>query len=170
MISSIRTWMFNKSLQKHQNYKQIKDFSGVNICNSVCILSNGSNPQSKLATEKYRTRLESLNKTVEVLYFIDANSDADDGYSRQSIKWNGVPQHEVIDVFLSKQYDLLIFLNPIMEDHLKYLAILCNAKFKIGPDFKKNSNIFDLMIDIKDYSDTDSLIKNIDKQLRQLSI
>ncbi len=169
MISSIRTWMFNKSLREHQNYKQTNEYSGVNICSSVCILSDGSNPQSKSATEKYKTKLESLNKTVEILYFIDEKSDTDIGYSRLAIKWNGVPKHEVIDHILSKQYDLLIFLNPIMEDHLRYLAILCNAKFKIGPDFKENSSIFDLMIDIKDYSDTDSLIKNIDKQLRQLS-
>lgn len=170
MIALIRKWMFNKSLQEHQNFKLKNDFSGVNICNSICIVSNGSNHLSKTATEKYKTKLESLNKIVEILYFIDEKSESKIGYSRQSIKWNGVPQNEIIDNILNKKYDLLIFLNPIMEDHLRYLVILCNAKFKIGPCFKEHSHIFDLMIDIKDYSDTDSLIKNIDKQLRQLSI
>jgi hypothetical protein len=170
MISSIRTWMFNKSLRAHQNYKRPVDGSGVNMCESICIVANGSNDRSKSATEKYKAKLESHKKTVDILYFIDDKSETEIGYSRQAIKWNGVPQHEVIDSILSKKYDLLIFLNPIMEDHLRYLAILCNAKFKIGPGFKEHSHIFDLMIDIKDYTDTTSLIKNIDLQLRQLSI
>lgn len=169
MISSIRTWMFNKSLREHQNYKKTTEYTGVNKCQSICIVASGSDQHSKSATEKYKSRLESLNKSVDILYFIDEKSESEIGYSRQSIKWNGVPQHEVIDSILGKQYDLLIFLNPIMEDHLRYLAILCNAKFKIGPGFEDHSHIFDLMIDIKDYSDTESLIKNIDKQLRLLS-
>jgi len=162
--------MFNKSLKEHQNFKLKNDFSGVNSCNSICIVSNGSVQHSTTATEKYKAKLESQNKKVDILYFIDEKSESEIGYSRQSIKWNGVPQHEIIDNILNKKYDLLIFLNPTMEDHLRYLAILCNAKFKIGPSFEEHSHIFDLMIDIKDYSDTDSLIKNIDKQLRQLSI
>ena len=170
MITSIRTWLFNKSLKKHQNFKRPVEHSGENMCKSICIVANGSNDGSKSATENYKSKLESLNKSVDILYFIDDKSVSKIGYSRQAIKWNGVPQHEIIDSILNKKYDLLIFLNPIMEDHLRYLAILCNAKFKIGPGFQEHNHIFDLMIDVKDYSDTKSLIKNIDNQLRQLSI
>ncbi|MFT6338485.1 MAG: hypothetical protein ACJATI_005259 [Halioglobus sp.] len=165
--------MFNKSLRKHQNFKRTVDHAGVNMCKSICILANGSDDGSKSATENYKSKLESHNKTVDILYFIDNKSETEIGYSRQAIKWNGVPQNEIIDSILSKKYDLLIFLNPIMEDHLRYLAILCNAKFKIGPGFREHRHIFDLMIDIKDYKDykdTKSFIKNIDMQLRQLSI
>lgn len=169
MISSIRKWMFNKSIQEHQNFKINLNKTGVNLCNTICIVANGSHTSSKSATEKYKSKLESHKKKVDVLYFIDDKQESEIGYSRQSIKWNGIPRHESIDNILSKEFDLLIFLNPTMEDHLRYLAILCNAKFKIGPKFEEHNHIFDLMLDLSDFSDTESLIKNIDKQLRLLS-
>lgn len=170
MISSIRTWMFNKSLKEHRNYNRASNISGVNMCKTVCIIANGSNDQSKSATENYKSQLENHNKEVEVLYFFDEKTETEVGYSRQAIKWNGVPRHDTIDSALSKEYDLLIYLLPNMEDHLRYLAILCNAKFKIGPGFTEYPYLFDLMIDINDFSNTKSLINNIDKQLRLLSI
>lgn len=169
MIASIRTWMFNRSLREHQNYNKKNKYSGVNRCKSVCFIANGSIDSSRNATEKYKSKLEALNKTVDTLYFFDVVNETEEGYSRQAIKWNGVPQHEAIDTILSKEYDLLIFLNAEMEDHLRYLAILCNAKFKIGPGFEKYAHVFDLMIDSNDFSNTESLINNIDKQLKLLS-
>ncbi len=169
MISTIRTWMFNKSMKEHRNFTKSKNRSGVNLCQSICIVSNGSNPPSKSATEKYKTKLESHGKKVDILYFIDDKQETDIGYSRQSIKWPGIPQNEIIDNILSKEYDLFIFLNPKMEDHMRYLTILCNAKFKIGPKFEGQNHIFDLILDLSDFSDTESLIQSIDKQLRLLS-
>lgn len=169
MISSIRNWMFNKSLKEHSNFKSKRDFSGVNHCKTVCIMAAG-NPSSIGATEKYKTRLEALQKSVDVLYFINWKSEeVENGYSRLHVKWTGVPHHEIIDSILSKEYDLLIFLNGEMENHLKYLAILCKAKFKIGPVFEDCTHIFDLMIDARDYSDTSDLILSIDKQLKLIS-
>ena len=168
MISSIKTWMFNKSLKEHSNFKSNKDFSGVNHCKTHCIIASG-HPASIKATEKYKTKLEGHHKSVDVLYFINDKTQSDIGYSRLNVKWNGVPQHEIIDSILSKEYDLLIFLNGEMEDHLKYLAILCNAKFKIGPGFPECIHIFDLMIEANDFSDTDVLIESIDRQLKLIS-
>ena len=168
MISSIRTWMFNKSLKEHSNFKSKTDFSGVNHCNTLCIIASGEQA-SAAACEKYKKRLEALKKSVDVLYFNNTKSESENGYSRLNVKWNGVPQHEIIDSILSKQYDLLIFLYPEMENHLKYLAILCNAKFKIGPGFEDCTHIFDLMIEAKNYADTEGLIRSIDQQLKQIS-
>ncbi len=168
MISSIRTWMFNKSLKEHSNFKSKRDFSGVNHCKTFCIIASG-NPSSANATEKYKRKLEALQKSVDILYFQNDKSESENGYSRQNVRWNGIPQHEIIDSILSKEYDLLIFLNHEMEDHLKYLAILCNAKFKIGPGFMDCTHIFDLMIEADDFSNTDVLIQSIDKQLKLIS-
>jgi len=169
MISSIRKWMFQKSIKEHQNFKKIPNRKGINLCINICIVANGSDPSSKSATDKYKSKLEAHKKNVEVLYFIDNKKDSDIGYSRQSIKWNGIPEHEIIDNILSKEFDLLIFLNPTMEDHLRYLAILCNAKFKIGPKFEEHNHIFDLILDLTDISNTETLIQNVDEQLRLLS-
>ena len=168
MISSIRTWMFNKSLKQHSNYKSRKDFSGVNHCNTYCIIASADSP-SMNACEKYKKKLEALNKSVDILYFQNDKGESKIGYSRQNVKWTGVPQHEKIDSILAKEYDLLIFLNNKMEDHLKYLSILCNAKFKVGPGFLDCTHIFDLMIESDDYSDTGKLILAIDQQLKLIS-
>lgn len=168
MIASIKTWMFNKSLKEHSNFNLDKGFSGVNHCESFCIISS-DNAVSFPATEKFKNRLEGYGKKVEVLYFLDDKSESEKGYSRQNVKWNGVPHHEIIDAILSKEYDLLIFLNPQIENHLKYLAILCNAKFKIGPAFTDAAHIFDLMIELNDVSNTALLITEIEKQLKLIS-
>lgn len=160
--------MFNKSLKEHSNYKSKKDFSGVNLCKTYCIISSAEESSNK-STEKYKIRLESLHKSVDVLYFQNDKSESTIGYSRQNVKWNGVPQHEIIDSILSKEYDLLIFLHPKMEDHLKYLAILCNAKFKVGPAFEDCTHIFDLMIEANEYTNTEKLIRTIDQQLKFIS-
>lgn len=168
MISSIKTWMFNKSLKEHSNFKSKKDFFGVNHCKTHCIIASG-HATSRKATEKYKTKLEGLNKSVDVLYFLDDKTETEVGYSRLNVKWNGVPQHEIIDSILSKEYDLLIFLPGKMENHLKYLAILCNAKFKIGPGFPDCTHIFDLMIEVDDFSNTENLIQAINNQLKLIS-
>ena len=160
--------MFNKSLKEHSNYKSNKGYSGVNHCKTLCIIASGE-PASKTATEHYKKRLESFKKSVDVLYFINEKTESEIGYSRLNVKWNGVPQHEIIDSILSKEYDLMIFLHSKMEDHLKYLTILTNAKFKIGPVFEDCTHLFDLMIDAKDFSNTKSLIESIDKQLKTIS-
>ena len=168
MISSIRTWMFNKSLKEHSNFKIKRDYSGVNHCKTLCILSAG-NPRSVDATENYKRKLERFHKSVDILYFQNDKAEVENGYSRLNVKWNGIPQHEIIDSILSKEYDLLIFLHPTLEDHLKYMAILCNAKFKIGPRFSESTEIFDLIIDAEDYTNTEVLIQNIDRQLKLIS-
>lgn len=168
MISSIRSWMFNKSLKQHSNFKSENDFTGINHCKTYCIIASADS-NSQQATEHYKKQLESLNKSVDILYFQNDKTESSVGYSRLNVKWNGVPQHEIIDSILSKKYDLLIFLHHKMEDHLKYLAILCNAKFKIGPCFEECTHIFDLMIDAKDYSDTKKLILHINQQLKLIS-
>ena len=169
MISSIKTWMFNKSLREHRNYKSSPTFTGVNKCDTICLLSNGTVAQTRNATESYQAKLERLGKRVDVLYFFDEKSELEEGYSRQSVKWNGVPQHEKIDTILAKEYDVMMFLNPTMPNHFRYLTTLCNARFKIGPNIKESEYLFDLMIDIDDFSDTELLIKNINQQLKLLS-
>lgn len=160
--------MFNKSLKEHSNFQSKKEFNGVNHCNSYCLISS-ADAKSKNATEQYRTSLERLNKSVDVLYFQNDKSESENGYSKQHVKWNGVPQNEAIDSVLSKEYDVLIFLHPSMENHLKYIAILCNAKFKIGPAFEDCTHIFDLMIEADEYSNTEKLIKSINQQLKLIS-
>jgi len=168
MISSIRTWMFNRSLRGHSNYNLKRDFSGVNLCKTYCIIAS-ANQASASIIEKYKKRLETQGKSVDVLYFQNNKSTSDQGYSRQHIKWNGIPQHERIDAILAKEYDLLMYLYPEMEDHLRYLAILCNAKFKIGPSFEDCIHIFDLLIESRDLSNTEKFIGDIEKQLKQIS-
>ena len=160
--------MFNKSLKEHSNFKLKKNFSGVNHCKTICILASGESA-SVNATEKYKKKLEALNKSVDVLYFHNNKTESENGYSRQNVKWNGVPQHEIIDSILSKEYDLFIFLHHEMENHLKYLSILCNARFKIGPGFHNCIYIFDLMIQANDLSDTEELIQAINSQLKLIS-
>lgn len=160
--------MFNKSLKEHSNFKANRGFSGVNHCKTHCIIASGSTASAN-ATEKYKKQLETLGKKVEILFFHNDKTESENSYSRQNVKWNGVPQHEVIDSILSKEYDLLIFLYHEMEDHLRYLSILCNAKFKIGPGFPGCTHIFDLMIEAEDFSNTEKLIQSIDKQLKLIS-
>ena len=169
MISSIKTWMFNKSLKEHTNFKSNREFSGINNCASYCIIASGDT-SSIYATQAYKRKLEGLKKRVDVLYFQDNKAASENGYSRSNVKWNGVPEHELIDAMLSREYDLLLFLYPKMENHLKYLAILCNAKFKIGPAFENSTHIFDLMIESQDYKETEKFIQEIDKQLKLISI
>lgn len=161
--------MFNKSLKQHSNFKSKKDFSGVNHCKTHCIIAS-ADTSSRNACEKYKKKLEGLNKSADILYFQNDKAESKIGYSKQNVKWNGVPQHEIIDAILSKEYDILFFLNHKMEDHLKYLAILCKAKFKIGPGFLDCTHIFDLMIETDDYSNTEKLIQNIDQQLKLISV
>ncbi|MEM9545683.1 MAG: hypothetical protein AAGA77_06905 [Bacteroidota bacterium] len=160
--------MFNKSLKEHANFKSKKGFSGVNLCKTLCIIAPGDQ-MAAISTEKYKRKLNALQKSVDLLYYTNDKSESENGYSKLNVKWNGVPEHEIIDSILSRQYDLLIFLYPEMEPHMKYLAILCNAKFKIGPRFDDCTHIFDLMIDGNSYSDTEKLIKSIDQHLKLIS-
>ena len=169
MISSIKTWMFNKSLKDHSNFTSNRDFSGVNHCASCCIIASGST-SSIYTTQTYKRKLEKLNKRVDVLYFQDNKAENENGYSRLNVKWNGVPEHELIDSMLSREYDMMMFLYPKMENHLKYLAILCKAKLKIGPAFEDCTHIFDLMIESENYAETEKFIQDIDKQLKLMSI
>lgn len=169
MIGSIRKWMFDKSIKEHQNYKLNYNRSGVNHCNSICLLSYGTQESCKKESRRYMDRMTTMGKKVDVIYYYDQKDVVEDGYSNQNVKWNGIPNHETIDSILNKDYDLFIFICPFIDSHLEYITTLSKAKFKIGPNFENKVYLFDLMIDIQDLTDTSSLLKNIDNQLKILS-
>jgi len=169
MISSLKSWMFRKSIKEHRNFKSKSSFSGVNHCKKVCILGDGLNERSKKAIIAYASSFEKMNKTVDCLFYYDSKIEEEDGFSKQHLKWSGIPKSEVLDAHLEKQYDLFIYACPTLEKHLEYFTLLCNAKIKMGPLFHDKEDLFDVFIEIKDYSDTALFLKNIDNQLRIMS-
>jgi len=159
--------MFTKDLEKHQNFSK-KKFAGDNFCERILILSDGDDDRFRSETQHFVERLKKSGKKVECIYFYSKPSDSDDGYSQKEVKWYGIPQNEFIDNILGKEFDLFLFLYPRMENHLKYLSILNNAKFKVGPSFTEEDSTFDLTIDIQDKSDIRSLIRQIETHLKLL--
>ena len=163
-------------LMDAKKYKQPNMFNFNNI-KTIAILFDSSEKEDYELLKKYVAYLREYKKKVKVIGFYNYKEVPDFAYSKleydffsiKDLNLIGKPSPIFIEQFLEEEYDLLIDLN--LNDHypLKYMASMSNAKFKAGKYSKKDTKMYDMMIDIEKTKTLKYFLKQIDTYITMLN-
>lgn len=163
-------------LMEVKKVKQPNMFNFNNI-KTIAVLFDASEKVDYELLKKYVSYLREYKKKVKVVGFYPRKEVPDFAYSKleydffslKDLNLIGKPSPIFIDQFLKEEYDLLIDLN--IKDHypLKYISTLSNANFKVGKFSKKNTEMYDMMIDIEKAKTLKYFLKQIDTYITMLN-
>ena len=92
-----------------------------------------------------------------------------DVFSLKDLNWYRIPHGNVVQNFISEEYDVLIDLT--VHDHLplQYVLAKSKARFKVGRQSDANAYFLDMMIDTAGADSLPQLIANVDRYLMMLN-
>ena len=106
---------------------------------------------------EFVSKLQGQHKEVKALRFVKNKNLVQrflpklsyDFFSKRDLTWFYKPIHTQVKDFIEKEFDLLIDLS--LQDHfpLKYISGLSKALCRVGKFSEKNTDYYDLMIDLK---------------------
>lgn len=119
--------------------------------------------------------IETLRKTGKVLSpiaFVDESKLTEalgfDAFGKKELNWAQVPKANVVEQFLSNDYDILLCLYLERHPGLDFLAETCTAHMKLG--FYKGENAFqaDAMVHNKN-NDLSQALRQLDELLKMIN-
>ena len=136
---------------------------------TVGILFDATKQEDMELIKRYVIYLKEHRKKVQVVGFFNTKeiplltySKLEyDFFANNEVNWLGKPTPAHINNFTNEKFDLLIDLNIADHPPLKYIAALSKASFKIGKFSKKDTGIYDFMID----ADSNQTLKYFMKQI-----
>ena len=92
-----------------------------------------------------------------------------DVFSLKDLNWYRIPHGNVVQNFISEEYDVLIDLT--VHDHLplQYVLAKSKARFKVGRQSEANAYFLDMMIDTAGADSLPQLIGNVDRYLMMIN-
>lgn len=144
---------------------------------TIGILFDASNSEDFELVKRYIIYLREYNKRVKAIGFYTARKVPPTMYSklefdfisRKELTFIGTPSGMVVKNFIQEEYDLLIDLNIYNHFPLKYIATLSKAKFKVGKYEQEHTEMYDMMINIKDSKTIKYLLSQIDTYVMMLN-
>ena len=168
MLRRTRRWLYNRDLSKKLSIKKRDTHSGVNPAHHIGILYDATDLNNKQILSRLTKKLTANERTVKTLSYIHRNVDEipteTHYYTKKHLNWLGIPQQEIVEQFISSEFDILITLFTEFNNHMEYIVKMSNAKLKIGPCFPTGESFFDLTIDVQPIT-LDNLISDIIKTM-----
>jgi hypothetical protein len=173
IISKIRSYFFEAQLnQKLSQIKINRTSVEFEVAKSIGILFDATDSSSRKQVLAYAQNMIKNGKKVSLLGFVK-NKQKDLSFSFKyftlnEVDWKMIPESADINQFMNHQFDILINLFLGKNHQIEYISALSKANLRVGP-FSKNSNCFDLMIDIPPSKGVDHLIKQVDFFLNRIN-
>ncbi len=106
---------------------------------------------------EFVSKLQGDHKEVKALGFVKNKNLVQrflpklsyDFFSKRDLTWFYKPIHNQVRDFIEKEFDILIDLSLQDNFPLKYISGLSKALFRVGKYSEKNTEYYDLMIDLK---------------------
>lgn len=156
--------------------KKPNKFNFKNIT-TVGILFDATNPEDLELVKKYVLYLKEHRKKVQVVGFFNTKVIPSLTYSKleydffanDELNWFGKPTPAHIHNFVDVEYDLLIDLN--IHDHfpLRYISALSKAAFKVGKYSERDTEIYDMMINVDSTQTLKYFMRQIDIYIAMLN-
>jgi len=179
IISKIRTNIFNAHLKRQlSQIKATRTSMDFGDAKSIGILFDATDGTQRNIVLDYAKNLEKNKKKIQLLGFVK-NKQKDLSFpfkffNLRNVNWKMIPQGNDVENFLKQPFDILISLYlPSKEKQvnknqpIKYISALSKAHLRVGPS--KNTNSFDLIIDVPNQADLKHLIKQIDFFLNRIN-
>ncbi|MBN2274433.1 MAG: hypothetical protein JXR41_02900 [Bacteroidales bacterium] len=156
LAEKIKTKIGVRILEKKSgNQKRIVTICNIQHAKSIGLIYNATEFVSFEIIKDFAKKL-SQHSNVSILGYVNSKKLIDhylyrkgfDFFSRNDLNWYYKPVSEVTDVFVKKEFDILIDLSLEKYYPIQYIVALSPAKFKVGI-FSQNEKHLDLMIDIE---------------------
>jgi hypothetical protein len=166
----IGNYLFQKELKRTGRTAEIIPFTKVK---TIGILYNATSDQDYEIIKNYVRDLRSKAKEVLALGYVDSKKLPEnrmmklglDFFTRKALNWKMKPGSTIVNNFISKDFDILICLNPENDLPLKYLSVFTKAKFKIGRYDRQNTRILDFMLSVEETTGLPGLIEQVNHYL-----
>ncbi len=175
----------NNIFQKVSDYllerkalKMVRKKSAYNFqtAKTSLILIDGLAKNNDKEINKFITFLKEKNIDCSLIFFYNNKEvvEVEQGsrvflFSKKNLNWLGNPNHNVINVLLQKEYDLLFDFSKKKYFFFKYIAIISKAKFKIGL-FSDSCQYYDFMINLGDNIEIKKFIEDVKHYLSNLNL
>jgi hypothetical protein len=166
----IGNYLFQQELKKTGRTAVIIPFTQAK---TIGIIYNATSDNDYEIIKNYVRDIRSKSKEVLALGYIDSKRLPEnrmmklglDFFTRKALNWKMKPGSSIVNNFISKDFDILICLNPENNLPLKYLSALTKAKFKIGKYDRHNARILDFMLSVGDTTGLPGLIEQVNHYL-----
>ena len=165
MLTQTKRWLYNRNLSQRLSSKSSNiKIDSFNPSQRIAILFDATDIKDKSTVQHFADRLSHSDRQVKLLGYYHSKVEMSDSgftfYNRKNLNWLGIPQNEMLDEFLQREFDILIALIPKLTHHFEFIVKMANAKLKIGPNFAEKDTYFDLIVDVQP-STIENLIENI---------
>jgi len=170
---SIWNWHFSRELSKVQRKRQLFNLDNAD---EIGILFDASEKSGYDLVYRYIKDLQDKNKKVKALGFVNDIKIPHYCHPRLSfdyltlndLNWYYKPNNKFVTDFLKIDFDMCINFDKSDNMHLKYVAGLSKAKFKVGVYKESNEKYYDLMIKVKDSARLKDYINEVDHYISLL--
>ena len=170
MLEKIRSYFFNRSLQKilrEAGSRNPKDFAS---SATFGILFDATDEPARQAVLDYAKELSGQGKKVELMgFFNDKNKQiaADfPFFTLRDLDWFQRPAQTGALSFAAQAFDVLVCAFPPDARPLEYLASLSKAHLRVGRYQENRTYCFDLMIDYDGAEGPAGLLRQMDRYLK----
>lgn len=145
-------WNLRKRLRKHH---RSVCFHNLETAKSIGIIFDTTDKDSYetarsfakyLAEKKIRFQGIGFADSKEVISFYSTYTGFG-FFSKKDVSWSGLPESHNVRDFINEKMDILVDLSIRENSYLTMILALSKASFRVG-SFQKNTDYYDLMIDI----------------------
>ncbi|MBL0309234.1 MAG: hypothetical protein IPP77_06025 [Bacteroidetes bacterium] len=139
----------------------------------IGILFDYSSPENERVVIKFAEELKSRGKQVEIFAFSNNKETVPASgvqlLNKADVNWAQIPEGEVTDSFIRKDFDLLLCCFIQSNPTLEYIARISHAKWRVGIYSPDKTDYYDLMVHLEAGKDLASLIEQIEHFLNQIN-
>ena len=140
---------------------------------SIGILFDANDRTHNKLINDYAEKLKYDGKKVNLLGYYEGSKEPTDLYFpyfyAKNINWKLLPGGDAVDIFLSREYDILINLTLNENEYLTYLAAISPAGFKVARYSDHHSHYHDMMMKTDEGTSLENLIDQIHYYLNQIN-
>jgi hypothetical protein len=178
MLEKIRSYIGDRYFKKelHKTGRDRK-FTNLQDAKKVGILYNLESVADYEIVSEFVTQLQHDRKEVKALGFVKDKILVSrflpklsyDFISRKDVNWFFMPGQVKVRDFISKEFDLLIDLSLKDNLPLRYIAGLSMSLCRIGRFSEKNTDCYDLMIDLPQAASLQEYIRQVTHYLTMIN-
>lgn len=177
MIEKIKLVLANYMLRRRQKaFNRKREVNNLKVCHSVMIITNESDDDQGVETERLMRFLKQTDKEVFVYLYTNRKNPSEISQPvginlLEKIHFNGlfVPKEQQLIQLMNREIDLLIDLSMNEVFPLKYIHAMSKAKLKIGAAMNYKIEYSDITIDISKETTVPYLITQIKHYLTQIN-
>ncbi|HOW24959.1 MAG TPA: hypothetical protein PK711_04750 [Bacteroidales bacterium] len=174
LLNRLRQFIWTAQFRRELSLiKRRRKYISLMEAENIGILYDASEEKNYILVYTFVRTLMEQQKKVKALGFVNSNIIPHychprlsfDYFTLKDLNWYKKPVGHFVKDFISNEFDMIINLDVNNLNQLTYITGVSIAHFKVGRYLDRNKDCFDLMIDLKEPSSIEILLKEINHYL-----